>query len=77
MNVADGERMAGELASLGYERLPETAAPDEADILFLGKDFLASPNTSLSDITHTFKSGYSNPFINFFLSLYETINRSR
>ena len=35
MNVADGERMAGELASLGYERLPETAAPDEADMILL------------------------------------------
>lgn len=35
MNVADSERMAGELAAIGYERLPEEAAPDEADLILL------------------------------------------
>ncbi len=35
MNVADSERMAGELAAIGYERLPESAAPDEADMILL------------------------------------------
>lgn len=35
MNVSDAERMAGQLAAIGYERLSDDAAMDEADLLII------------------------------------------
>ena len=35
MNVADAERMAGQLADIGYERLADDADMAEADLLII------------------------------------------
>ena len=35
MNVADAERMAGQLADIGYERLADDAPMEEADLLII------------------------------------------
>ena len=43
MNVADAERMAGQLADIGYERLPDDAAMSEADLLIINTCAVPAP----------------------------------